>query len=103
MYGLHGVYHVDKSPLLMKLNSNEKIKIIGLNYKDNTNNAKKFLEKLGNPQDQINCISVVGQLGLDLGVYGVPETFLIYENQIIKKYIGPLNEEAVIEIEALIK
>ena len=93
---------IDEHPLLMKLNSNEKIKIIGLNYKDNTNNAKKFLEKLGNPYSII-LVDRDGTKAIEWGSFGVPETFLIYQNQIIKKYIGPLNEEAVIEIEALIK
>ena len=80
----------------------EKIKIIGLNYKDNTSNAKKFLEKLGNPYSII-LVDRDGTKAIEWGSFGVPETFLIYQNQIIKKYVGPLNEEAVIEIEALIK
>tara|TARA_B100001540_G_scaffold190560_1_gene167948 strand:+ start:2579 stop:3094 length:516 start_codon:yes stop_codon:yes gene_type:complete len=77
------------------------LKIIGLNYKDNKDNAQQFLEELGNPYDIILKDSD-GTKSIFLGAYGVPETFLIdRELNILKKYIGPINSENESEIEML--
>ena len=89
-------------PLLMTLKQNDKIDIIGLNYKDNKKNAVKFLQELGNPYEKI-FIDLDGTQAIEWGAYGVPESFLIYNNKIIKKYIGPLNEDLISEIKYLIK
>ena len=89
-------------PLLMTLKQNDKIDIIGLNYKDNKKNAVKFLQELGNPYEKI-FIDLDGTKAIEWGAYGVPESFLIYNNEIIKKYIGPLNEDLTSEIKYLIK
>ena len=89
-------------PLLMTLKQNDKIDIIGLNYKDNKKNAVKFLQELGNPYEKI-FIDLDGTQAIEWGAYGVPESFLIYNNEIIKKYIGPLNEDLISEIRYLIK
>lgn len=89
-------------PLLMTLKQNDKIDIIGLNYKDNKKNAVKFLQELGNPYEKI-FIDLDGTQAIEWGAYGVPESFLIYNNEIIKKYVGPLNQELVNEINLLIK
>ena len=76
-------------------------KIIGLNYKDNKDNAKRFLDELGNPYDII-LKDLDGTKSIFLGAYGVPETFLIdRELNILKKYIGPINSENESEIEML--
>ena len=72
-------------PLLMQLSKNQSIKLIGLNYRDNFNNAKKFIDDFGNPYSRI-LIDKDGTLGVEFGAYGVPETFLIDKNKdIIKK------------------
>ena len=93
----------DEHPLLMQLNENSKIKIIGLNYKDNLNKAKNFINEFGNPYSQI-IIDSDGTLGVEFGAYGVPETFIIDKNkQIIKKFVGPINKEIVEEIKLIIK
>ncbi len=77
------------------------LKIIGLNYKDNKDNAQKFLKELGNPYDII-LKDLDGTKSIFLGAYGVPETFLIdRELNILKKYIGPINSENESEIEML--
>tara|TARA_B100000131_G_scaffold51035_1_gene45625 strand:+ start:99 stop:614 length:516 start_codon:yes stop_codon:yes gene_type:complete len=77
------------------------LKIIGLNYKDNKDNAQKFLKELGNPYDII-LKDLDGTKSIFLGAYGVPETFIIdRELNILRKYIGPLNSESEIEIEML--
>ena len=89
-------------PFLMSLNLNNKVNIIGLNYKDNSNNAKNFLIELGNPYKEI-FIDLEGTIAIELGAYGVPESFLIHNNKIIKKYIGPLNKQLIEEINLLIK
>ena len=89
-------------PFLMNLNLDNKVNIIGLNYKDNLKNAESFLKELGNPYKK-TFIDLDGTLAIEWGAYGVPESFLIYNNEIIKKYIGPLNQELVDEINLLIK
>jgi cytochrome c biogenesis protein CcmG/thiol:disulfide interchange protein DsbE len=68
-------------PLLMQLSKNELIKVIGLNYRDNFNNAKKFIDDFGNPYSRI-LIDKDGILGVEFGAYGVPETFLIDKQKI---------------------
>jgi len=90
-------------PLLMELSKNQSVKLIGLNYRDNLNNAKKFINELGNPYSQI-LIDNDGILGVEFGAYGVPETFLIDKNKkIIKKFIGQINQEIIDEIKSIIK
>ena len=89
-------------PLLMNLNLENKLNIVGMNYKDNLKNAENFLKELGNPYKEI-FIDLDGTIAIEWGAYGVPESFLIYNNKIIKKYIGPLNQELVDEINLLIK
>ena len=83
---------------LMVLKEN-KLNIIGLNYKDNINNAKYFLNELGNPYSKI-LVDNDGTKSIELGAIGVPETYL-YETssfKILKKYIGPLDEKKTKDI-----
>ena len=87
---------------LMNLNSDKKLNIVGINYKDNIKNAENFLNELGNPYKEI-FIDLDGTIAIEWGAYGVPESFLILNNEIIKKYIGPLNQQSVNEINFLIK
>tara|TARA_B100001093_G_C26550653_1_gene894329 strand:+ start:130 stop:645 length:516 start_codon:yes stop_codon:yes gene_type:complete len=89
-------------PFLINLSKNNKIEIIGLNYKDNINNAEKFINELGNPYSII-LLDKEGTKAIEWGAFGVPETFLIYENKIIKRYIGPLNSNLVDEIKNYIE
>ena len=85
---------------LMDLSKKKNIKIVGQNYKDNFDNAKNFLINLDNPYDLI-FLDNDGTIAIEWGAYGVPETFLIQNNKIIKKIIGPLNERLVFEIKEL--
>ena len=88
---------------LMGLNKKTNLNIIGLNYKDRKNNAIKFLNELGNPFSII-LIDPEGTISISLGAYGVPETYLLNnKSKIIKKYIGPLTNENIIEIIKIIK
>ena len=89
-------------PILMKLMQNDNLKVIGLNYKDTKKNANNFLKELGNPYDNI-IFDNKGTNAIEWGAYGVPESFLINNNIIIKKYIGPLNERSMEEIKSFIK
>ena len=86
----------------MYLNSEKNINIIGMNYKDNFKNAENFLKELGNPYKEI-FIDLDGTTAIEWGAYGVPESFLIINNEIIKKYIGPLNQKLIDEINLLIE
>ena len=89
-------------PLLMNLGQNKSIELIGVNYKDTKINAKNFLTELGNPYRKI-IFDKKGINAIEWGAYGVPESFLIQNGTIIKKYIGPLNKESIKEIKSLIK
>jgi len=92
----------DEHPLLMDLSKKDKLKIIGLNYKDVPKNAEKFLSELGNPYEEI-LVDKNGTIAIEWGAFGVPESFLIYKNEIKKKFIGPLNNESVQEIKKLLE
>jgi|TARA_X000001036_G_scaffold318439_1_gene296865 cytochrome c biogenesis protein CcmG, thiol:disulfide interchange protein DsbE len=90
-------------PLLMQLSKYKSVQLIGLNYRDNFESAKKFISEFGNPYSKI-LIDKDGTLGVEFGAYGVPETFLISKNKyIIKKIIGPINQEIVNEIKLIIQ
>ncbi len=92
----------DEHPVLINLSKNQKLSIIGLNYKDNLVNAKRFLDELGDPYEKI-LIDKDGTISIEWGAIGVPETFLIYKNRIVKKFMGPLNGDSLIEIQQIIK
>ena len=92
----------DEHPLLMSLTKNNRLTIIGINYKDNEKNAKNFLAELGNPYEKI-IVDKNGTNSIEWGAYGVPENFIIYNNKVIKKYIGPLNQDLFMEIQKIIK
>ena len=76
--------------VLMKISQQKKVQIVGINYKDDKKNANKFLHKLGNPYEKI-LFDPKGDIGLELGVYAVPETFLVNQKGvIIYRHIGEL-------------
>ena len=88
--------------ILMELTKNDNLEVIGINYKDTKKNANNFLKELGNPYDNI-IFDNKGTNAIEWGAYGVPESFLINNNKIIKKYIGPLNKGSMEEIKLFIK
>ena len=92
----------EEHPILMELKNIDELKVIGMNYKDTKKNAKDFLKELGNPYEKI-IFDSEGTNAIEWGAYGVPESFLINNNKIIKKYIGPLNKESIEEIKLYIK
>ena len=88
---------------LIKLKEQNLVKLIGINYKDNFKNAKKFLIEMGNPYSKI-LKDKNGIVSIQLGAYGVPETFIIDKNKkIIKKIIGPIDKKIYNEILLIIK
>ena len=88
---------------LIRLSKNKNLKIIGVNFKDNEDNARQFLKEMGNPF-YILTEDLKGKESVNFGVYGIPETILINSKLVIlKKYIGPLNFKDVNEIKKLIK
>ena len=76
--------------VLMVLSELYDVNIYGLNYKDNELEATKFIEGLGNPFKKIG-VDESGRSAIDLGVYGVPETFIIRNGIITYKHIGPIH------------
>jgi len=88
---------------LIRLKKQNLIKLIGINYKDNFENAKKLLDELGNPYSKI-LEDNNGTVSIQIGAYGVPETFIIDKNKkIIKKIIGPIDKKIYNEILLIIK
>lgn len=82
-------------PQLVALAADERIRVVGIDYKDQPANALRFLEDLGNPYAAIG-VDTRGRAAIDWGVYGVPETFVVDRAGVIRfKFIGPLSAEAV--------
>ena len=80
----------------------KKIKIIGVNYKDNSLKTTKWLKNLGNPYSNI-AIDKKGKIAIDWGVYGIPETFIVNSKGVIKyRHVGPINEKIYNEISLIL-
>ena len=80
-------------PLLVELSRRRIVPIYGLNYKDNRADAMRWLDNLGNPY-RASAFDSDGRVGIDWGVYGVPETFVVDRNGIIRhKHTGPISTE----------
>ncbi|WP_298816631.1 DsbE family thiol:disulfide interchange protein [uncultured Roseibium sp.] len=84
-------------PLLEELAKVDGIEMVGINYKDKPENARRFLGSLGNPYDRVGA-DASGRAAIDWGVYGVPETFIVDEKGMIRyKFIGPLGPQSYAE------
>ena len=82
-------------PLWNEFSKQKLAPLIGMNYKDQAENATKWLADLGDPYT-LTVVDRDGRLGIDFGVYGVPETFVIDKQGVIRhKHIGPLTAEAL--------
>ena len=82
-------------PLLNELARRKTVPIIGLNYKDKREDARAWLGELGDPYE-LSLADLDGRLGIELGVYGVPETFVIDKGGVIRyKHIGPITPAAL--------
>ncbi len=82
-------------PVLNQLAQQQAAVIVGLNYKDEPNDAKNWLNTLGNPYN-VSVMDQDGRIGIDYGVYGVPETFVIDKKGLIRyKHTGPITADDV--------
>ncbi|MBB3946445.1 cytochrome c biogenesis protein CcmG/thiol:disulfide interchange protein DsbE [Rhizobium skierniewicense] len=78
-------------PMLKELAKDERLNIVGINYKDKSDNALRFLGELGNPYAAIG-IDPNGKAAIDWGVYGIPETYLVAKDgTIVYKKVGPID------------
>ncbi|HWA19659.1 MAG TPA: DsbE family thiol:disulfide interchange protein [Devosia sp.] len=83
----------DEHPVLEALKEQAKVRLFGINQKDAPENARAFLDSLGNPYDAVGA-DANGRVSIDWGVYGVPETFIVDAAGIIRfKHIGPIAME----------
>jgi len=85
----------DEAPLLMKLAEDRRIRIAGINYKDQPENARRFLGRYGNPFAAAGA-DPNGRGAIEWGVYGVPETFIVgRDGRIVFKLIGPITSDNI--------
>ena len=90
-------------PVLMKLSAENNLDILGVNFKDKKELARKFLKDLGNPYNSL-LRDVEGKQSVIFGIYGIPESLIINnKNTIIKKFVGPLSLDDYKEIKEIIK
>ena len=83
----------EEVPYLEQLSKDKRIKLVGINYKDPTDNARRFLNRYGNPFVAVG-VDANGRTSIDWGVYGVPETYLIgRDGTIAYKLVGPVTAE----------
>ena len=83
----------DEAPLLMQLAHDSRLRVVGINYKDEAENARRFLGRYGNPFAAAGA-DANGRAAIEWGVYGVPETFLVgRDGRIAYKLVGPITPE----------
>jgi len=85
----------DEAPLLLKLAEDKRIRVAGINYKDQPDNARRFLGRYGNPFAASGA-DPTGRAAIEWGVYGVPETFVVgRDGRIAFKLVGPITDDNV--------
>jgi cytochrome c biogenesis protein CcmG/thiol:disulfide interchange protein DsbE len=85
----------DEAPLLTELAKDTRFQLVGINYKDAPDNARRFLGRYGNPFSIVGTDGN-GRAGIEWGVYGVPETFIVgRDGTILYKLVGPITPEAI--------
>ena len=83
----------EEAPLFLKLAADKRIRVVGVNYKDQPDKALGFLKRYGNPFAAVG-VDVSGRAGIEWGVYGVPETFIVgRDGNIAYKLVGPFMSE----------
>jgi cytochrome c biogenesis protein CcmG/thiol:disulfide interchange protein DsbE len=83
----------DEAPLLMQLAQDRHLSVVGINYKDQPENARRFLGRYGNPFRAVGA-DANGRAAIEWGVYGVPETFILdTQGRIAFKLVGPITVE----------
>ena len=92
----------DEHIFIKKFAETNNIKVLGINYKDDPKKTMKWIEELGNPYYEI-LMDRNGRTAIDWGVYGIPETFVINSEKIIKyRHVGPINEKSYKKISSII-
>ena len=82
----------EEHSILIKLNDEKNLKLLGVNFKDKKSNALEFLKDLGDPYDDL-ARDELGKHSINFGIYGIPESILINKDLvIIKKFIGPISK-----------
>jgi cytochrome c biogenesis protein CcmG, thiol:disulfide interchange protein DsbE len=85
----------DEAPLLTELGRDTRLQIVGINYKDSADNARRFLGRYGNPFGIVG-VDANGRAAIEWGVYGVPETFVVgREGTIVYKMVGPVTSDNI--------
>jgi len=85
----------DEAPLLLTVARDPRVRIVGINYKDSPENARRFLARYGNPY-AANGADLNGRASIEWGVYGVPETYVVDGKGIIRlKFVGPLDDRVL--------
>lgn len=85
----------DEAPLLLRLAQDSRFRLIGINYKDEPDNARRFLGRYGNPFAAAGA-DLNGRAGIEWGVYGVPETFVVGRDaRIAYKLVGPITADNI--------
>ena len=85
----------DEAPLLTELGRDSRLQVIGINYKDSADNARRFLGRYGNPFGIVG-VDGNGRAAIEWGVYGVPETFIVgREGTILYKLVGPVTADNI--------
>ena len=85
----------DEAPLLTELGHDSRLQIVGINYKDSADNARRFLGRYGNPFGVVG-VDANGRASIEWGVYGVPETFIVgREGTIVYKLVGPVTPDNI--------
>ena len=98
----------DEAPLFTELGRDRRLQMVGINYKDAPDNARRFLGRYGNPFGIVG-VDANGRASIEWGVYGVPETFIVgREGTIVYKMVGPvtpgnINTELKVEIDKALK
>ena len=83
----------EEHPVLLQMAQEKRVPLIGLNYKDKREDGLATLQAAGNPYD-VSLVDADGRIGLDWGVYGVPESFLVDKAGVIRyKHIGPISHK----------
>jgi cytochrome c biogenesis protein CcmG/thiol:disulfide interchange protein DsbE len=85
----------DEAPLLIELGRDKRLQLVGINYKDAPDNARRFLGRYGNPFSVVG-VDGNGRAAIEWGVYGVPETFIVgREGTIVYKMVGPVTPDNI--------
>ena len=93
----------DEHVYIKRFSDEKGIRVIGINYKDNPKKAIQWLKDMGNPYSNVP-IDKYGKIAIDWGVYGIPETFIISSEGIIKyRHVGPVTKKIYKKIDLLIK